>query len=215
MSHIKTASGKRWHILDPRPELVDVEDIAHALSMQCRFNGHCRQFYSVAQHAVVVAREVYRATSDIELAFWGLHHDDEEAYLGDIVRPLKRLETMSRFREVAKRTQDAIAQALGFPSEEPAIVKQIDSRVLATEQRDLMSPWADASPPSYDGEPYEHLAFGDPSWGVPLDGLRLGLPAVRSSARSVAAHYIEVLDARRAEQCFLDYHYRMLEERHR
>ena len=190
MSHIKTASGRRWELLDPCAELVCVEDIAHALSLQCRFNGHCRELYTVAQHAVLVAREVYRETSNLEMAFWGLHHDDEEAYLGDIVKPLKHLDTMREFREVAKRTQAVIAKALGLSStEEPAIVKEIDRRVLATEQRDLMPAWADGSPPSFDGEPLPHLAFRNARHGA-SHGLRRRKHDVSTSsaATSCALH---------------------------
>lgn len=87
---IKTISGVRWDLVSPQADQVSLDDIAHALARQCRFNGHVAATYSVAQHAVIVALEVWRRTRKPELALWGLHHDDEEAYLGDIVAPLKR-----------------------------------------------------------------------------------------------------------------------------
>ena len=53
---IQTFTGKKFSPLEPRREDIDILDIAHSRSMQCRFNGHCRQFYSVAEHSVRVAR---------------------------------------------------------------------------------------------------------------------------------------------------------------
>ena len=55
MDWIQTYSGKKFYPLDPRPEDIDIRDIAHALSLNCRFNGHCRCFYSVAEHSVGVS----------------------------------------------------------------------------------------------------------------------------------------------------------------
>lgn len=156
MTHIKTFTGKRWYITDPQPHLVCLEDIAHALAHQCRFNGHIRWFYSVAQHAVLVADEVFRLTSDVELALWGLHHDDEEAYTGDMVKPLKSIPEMHAFRDVAARTQAAIVEALGLVGPEPAVVKLVDKQMLATEQRDLLVRWEDGEPESFEGA-LEHL----------------------------------------------------------
>src|SRR5690606_19551202 len=70
---------------DPRPGDVDLEVFAHALSLQCRFGGHCKVFYSVAQHCVLTARILHDS-------YWrheALMHDAAEAYIGDVVRPLK------------------------------------------------------------------------------------------------------------------------------
>ena len=82
---IQTFTGRAFYVLDPRPEDVDIEDIAHALSMQCRFAGHCREFYSVAQHSVTASWLV-----PPEDALWGLLHDAAEAYVVDLPRPIKR-----------------------------------------------------------------------------------------------------------------------------
>lgn len=160
---IKTFTGRRWTLLDPRPEDVALEDIAHALSNQCRFNGHVRCFYSVAQHAVLVSGEVYRRTRDYHLALWGLHHDDEEAYLGDMVKPLKRLEQMSAFRNIARSTQSVILEHFGLSWPEPEVVQLVDKLMLRTEQRDLLPGWLDGAWCEQDGrergDALEHIKF--------------------------------------------------------
>src|SRR6266516_3714044 len=79
------ASGKWFNVFDPKPEDIDLKDIAHALANQCRFTGHVREFYSVAQHSVLVSQ-----FCDASDAQWGLLHDASEAYLSDIARPIKK-----------------------------------------------------------------------------------------------------------------------------
>ena len=92
----QTYTGKLVDVENPTPDMVDIQDIAHALSMTCRFGGHCRDFYSVAEHSVIVEQcgiypysphdsQNYRA----QLAL--LLHDAAEAYIGDIVTPVKNL----------------------------------------------------------------------------------------------------------------------------
>ncbi len=76
---IQVRSGRKFHPLDPRPEDVDINDIAHALSNLCRFTGHCTDFYSVAQHSVIASQIVPPAS-----ALAALLHDASEAYMGDI-----------------------------------------------------------------------------------------------------------------------------------
>lgn len=147
---MQTYSGLRFYVMDPRPEDVVIEDIAHALAQQCRYNGHCRCFYSVAQHSVLVSMEVERRrrlTDDSSRscgnwleAVWGLLHDASEAYLGDMVRPLKR--SMPEYRAAEQRVQLAVMQRMGKLLEhepiEPSVVKLADTILLSTERRDLM-----------------------------------------------------------------------------
>lgn len=80
----QTYTGKQFTPYDPQPHQIDIEDIAHSLSMQCRFNGHIKRFYSVAEHAVYVS---YLVSPVAQLK--ALHHDDPEAWIGDMVAPLK------------------------------------------------------------------------------------------------------------------------------
>src|SRR5271165_7548492 len=82
---IQTYTGRVMYPLDPRPEEINIIDIAHALSNLCRFTGHVRTFYSVAEHSVRVSQHC-----DPKDALWGLLHDASEAYLADMSRPMKR-----------------------------------------------------------------------------------------------------------------------------
>jgi hypothetical protein len=82
---IQTYSGRQFWPLDPRVEDVHLEDIAHALSNVCRYTGHVREFYSVAEHSVHVSW-----SCEPEDALWGLLHDASEAYLADMARPVKQ-----------------------------------------------------------------------------------------------------------------------------
>lgn len=150
-----TYTGKQFWPLDPRPEDVCIRDIAHHLSLICRFNGACRTHYSVAQHSVLVADLI-----PAPLKLHGLLHDATEAYVGDMVRPLKR--DMPAFCEVEKRIAEVIAVkfCLKLPAlldKEPAVrerIKFYDNMALMTERRDLMvkSPfsWSVSEPPDAD-----------------------------------------------------------------
>ena len=129
---IATHSGKRFFPLDPRLEEIDINDIAHALSHQCRFSGHCVQFYSVAQHCVLVSQMCDQAD-----ALYGLLHDASEAYLADIPSPLKKTPEFAPYREAEKKLMELICALYGLDPEEPASVKLADKRMLVTEARDL------------------------------------------------------------------------------
>ena len=141
MSWIQTYSGRKFFPLAPRAADVRIEDIAHALAMKCRFGGHCRVFYTVAEHSVRVSRRV-----PPELALWGLMHDAGEAYLPDVGKPIKDSVHIHRegkaktFSDVEDILLERIAEALGFPPVDYAAVRTADLELLATEARDLMAP---------------------------------------------------------------------------
>lgn len=143
---ILTVSGHYFDFLNPENNVVRVTDIAHALSQVCRFAGHTREFYSVAQHSVLVSEIV-----SAENALIALFHDAVEAYIGDVTRPLKNL--LPEYRAVEARLQADIFRKLGLPEEIPAEVKNADLILLATEQRDLM--------PEHDDE-WSLIAYVDP-----------------------------------------------------
>lgn len=110
---------------------VNIEDIAHALSMLCRFNGHTREFYSVAQHSVLVSHLV-----PAEFAMTALLHDAAEAYCGDIVSPLKEL--LPTYQVIHNSIERTIFNQLGVQYPAPECVREADIIALATEVRDLM-----------------------------------------------------------------------------
>lgn len=131
MSWIQTYTGRRVDPLDPAPDALDIVDIAHALSLLCRFNGHCRVFYSVAEHSVRVARAV-----PPEDALWGLLHDASEPYLADVPRPLKQ--RLPEYHVAEERFMRVVAARFGLSWPMPASVDRADTALLVTEARDLM-----------------------------------------------------------------------------
>lgn len=129
--YVSTFSGNRFYPLEPRIDRVQIEDIAHGLAYQCRFNGQTREFYSVAQHSLIVASLV---PSHLRLA--ALLHDAAEAYLGDMVKPLKVL--LPEFAALEDKVTALIGAAFAIDFSEYAPIKRADLIALATEKRDLM-----------------------------------------------------------------------------
>lgn len=145
---MQTASGRAIYPLAPDPALICLDDIAHALALQCRFAGHTRSFYSVAQHSVLVSQ-----VAPFVDAFAGLMHDATEAYVQDLIRPIKRGAGMSGYHTAEIRVWGAMCVRYDMSAVVPAGVKLSDEIVLATEKRDLMrsSPKAwEALPPPMD-----------------------------------------------------------------
>lgn len=148
-----------FDIFNPDPSLIDINDIAHALSLTCRFGGHCRSFYSVAQHSVLVAEWMYKNFSPQKCAMIGmigLLHDAAEAYVGDIPRPIKR--SLINFDKMEFDILQMIYEKYGvwdFYEEEvfikPDSVQFVDDILLSTERRDLMKSgvmgWVKLPPP--------------------------------------------------------------------
>lgn len=132
---MQTYTGKQFWPLDPRIEEICIEDIAHSLAHQCRYGGHCREFYSVAQHSVLVS-----IACDSTDAAWGLLHDAAEAYLVDLPRPIKRYSHLgNEYRSIETNLMFAIRDLFALKGEEPESVKLADNRLLVTEMRDLMA----------------------------------------------------------------------------
>ncbi len=132
---IQTRTNRAFPFDDPSPDDVEIHDIAVALSRICRFGGHSSEFYSVAQHSVLVSQVV-----PSEHALWGLLHDAAEAYIGDMVAPIKRLPEMEPFRALERRVQRAIRLKFELDPVMPPEVKRTDLVLFATEKRDLLGP---------------------------------------------------------------------------
>lgn len=135
---IQTYTGVEFYPLDPRPEDIRIADIAHALSMQCRYTGHVRSFYSVAEHSLRVAE-----LCPPEYALLGLLHDAAEAYLVDLPRPIKLGTEIGRlYREAEDRIMIAVCQRFGLTWQNPMPdpVERADKAMLYVESQALMPP---------------------------------------------------------------------------
>lgn len=127
---ISTFSGAEFYVDECNIEDIPISDIAHALSMNCRYNGHVQKFYSVAEHSVLVSK-----LCDPEDALWGLMHDVTEAFVPDIPRPFKHL--IHGFQEFEDRLAVQMARYFGLPEEMPESVKYIDKHIVGSEARVL------------------------------------------------------------------------------
>ena len=130
--YFQTYHGKRVHPLSPSQDEIDIADVAHSLSQQCRFLGHTDALYTVAQHSVLVSEMV-----PPEDALWGLLHDASEAYLCDLPAPIKRDPQMEFYRIVEEHLLACVARKFGLAPEMPLSVKRADKILLATEFRDV------------------------------------------------------------------------------
>lgn len=135
---MQTYTGRAFYPLAPAVDDIDPVDIAHALALLCRYGGHVRRFYSVAEHCVLMSRAVAP-----EHALWALLHDAGEAYLGDLIRPLKH--AMPEYRTVEDQLMTVICDRFGIDHECPAEVKLADNQILRDERGALMAappmPW--------------------------------------------------------------------------
>lgn len=150
LSWIQTHSGKRVDMTDLRDDSLDIDDIAHSLAHQARYNGHGRIFYSVAEHCVLMADWILAETGDAQIAYAGLMHDASEAYISDIPKPFKRF--LTNYHELEHRFMEAIARVYGFTYPLPSIVKVADSRIVLDERVKLFETiradwtWASSEP---------------------------------------------------------------------
>ena len=156
MSEIKTFSGIMLDPIRPKAELINIEDIAHALSMLCRANGHFKSFYSVGQHCINCMREAQARGYSRRVQLACLLHDGSEAYLSDVTRPVK--EELPVYRIIEEPLQDMIWQKwLGT-----ALTEEEDRQVFAIDDAILY---------------YEFVAL--------MDGTRLWEPAPRLESKPV------------------------------
>jgi hypothetical protein len=135
---MQTYSGGRFYPADPRAEDINPLDIAHALSMLCRYGGHISRFMSVAEHCVLMSEAVAP-----ENALAALLHDAAEAYLVDVPRPLKNI--LPEYRAIEAKVEGVIAERFGLTLPFSPEVKEADNRILLTERDALMPrttrPW--------------------------------------------------------------------------
>lgn len=130
-SWIRTYSGKKFYVFDPKQKDITIKDIAHALSLICRFTGHTEDLYSVGQHSLLVME-----LCPEEFKLEGLTHDFPEAYVTDLATPIKR--QMSNYREIEDNLHVAIAKKFHLQFPMPKIIKEIDTEVFNMEWAYLM-----------------------------------------------------------------------------
>lgn len=130
---ITTYTGKRFVPLNPTTESIDIKDIAHALSNICRFTGHSSEFYSVAQHSVLVSH-----LCNYENRLHGLLHDASEAYIFDCASPLKRSPEFEFYRKIEESIQNIIFEKFNLTNLDHDDVKRADILLLATEAKSFM-----------------------------------------------------------------------------
>jgi len=133
-------SGINVDIFNLQPEDINVYDIAHHLAMQCRWIGATRFHYSVAQHSIYVAAQIYGQTRDFARARKGLLHDGSEAYLSDVARPIKELPALEMYLNIEAQIQRRIYQAFHLSPEDDEIIARVDNEVLIMEGQQLFRP---------------------------------------------------------------------------
>ena len=127
---ITYAGGEFWP-LDPRPEEISMTDVAHSLALLCRFNGHCREFYSVAQHSVIVSQLVNSPRNGLP----ALLHDAAESYIGDIIIPFKN--SLNQVKEIEEKIMEAVYSRFNVGNYDADEIKRADKMALFAEMREL------------------------------------------------------------------------------
>ena len=139
MEHITTFTGENFTPLTPNIDHIKIEDIAHALSLTCRANGHIKRFYSVAQHCINCANEAKARGLDIKLQLACLLHDGSEAYLSDITKPVKK--NLLQYVEIEKVLQELIYKKFlgaALSDDERMQIEEIDEDIFILEFYNLM-----------------------------------------------------------------------------
>jgi hypothetical protein len=134
---METYTGVSFYSFDPHPDEINLRDIAHSLSLICRFNGHAKHLYTVAQHSLNVQRLLKSWGASPRVQLKGLLHDASEAYLCDIPRPLKPY--VQGYYEAEARVQDMIYAKYGVLNvDDGGMVKLADEQMLGYEANRLM-----------------------------------------------------------------------------
>ena len=158
-NYITTYTGIHFYPTEPKSEDLDIRDIAHALSLLCRGNGHVKYFLSVGQHCIRCAREASARGYGDRIALICLLHDASEAYMSDVPRPTKR--EIPVYTEWEEHLLAIIYEKYlgGQPTEEEAhIMKQIDDDVLYYDLLELLSEPSDRPAPQM-LEAFDYTSF--------------------------------------------------------
>ena len=126
-----TNSGVRFDLLDPTPEMFNIDDIAHSLSQSCRYNGHTDGHYSVAEHCVLLADYFRSRQASKRFCLTVLLHESDEPYFGDMISPLKGI--MPKFKEITTHAQFVASQRFGTIWPVPNEIHSADTRIRQDE----------------------------------------------------------------------------------
>ena len=163
MSRIKTFTGIMIDPIHPQSELLRIEDIAHALSMLCRANGHFKVFHSVGQHSINCMKEAQARDYSRRVQLACLLHDGSEAYLSDVTRPVK--EELPVYKQIEEPLQNMIWEKwLGSPltEEEYKQVFDIDDAVLYYEFLTMMDTKLWEETPHLQSQPvFDFIGFAE------------------------------------------------------
>jgi len=123
--HINTYSGKKLNLLDPQPEQICIRDIARGLSYNSHFGGQTPKFFSIAQHCLLVCELMEpNLGNNPNLMMLGLLHDASEAYLGDMLKPLKVM--LPEFQKIENHMMSVILKKYSLDVEMLPIIKEAD-----------------------------------------------------------------------------------------
>ena len=161
--YLTTYTKVPFNTFDPDEDKIDIKDIAHALSMMTRANGHYPEFFSVGQHSIQCCKEAMKRNYVPEIALACLLHDASEAYLADITRPVKQF--LPGYLEIEKRLQDTIYEKfLGrVPTEtEQTAISSVDDTLLYYEFDHYMGEKLQKKPPKlYSAPIFEQKTFSE------------------------------------------------------
>lgn len=133
---IRLRSGRYLDLKNPRPESIAIEDIACGLSKICRFGGQIEQWFSVAEHSILCSSQASADGRSTECQLAVLMHDAAEAFVGDVVKPLK--EMLTDFEEIEHRINLAIEKKFGIDyAAHRDVIKEIDRAMLIAERKIL------------------------------------------------------------------------------
>lgn len=139
---VELASGRYFDVTNPDWTVLELDDIATALSKECRYGGACKGFYSVAEHAVLVSDKLRRLGAPLRLQFAGLHHDDPEWCLKDLQRPVKlalrSMQGAAAYADLTERLEEAIWLAFGTARTDDIFMPAVALWVPGDEHHDLV-----------------------------------------------------------------------------
>ena len=164
MSYITTFTGKHFDPTEPDATMIDIRDIAHALSLTCRGNGHVKIFFSVAQHCINCVREAMARGYSKRVVLACLLHDASEAYMSDVPRPFKQV--LPEYQQLEEQLLTVIYEKfLGEPlnETEQKLLKSIDNDLLYYDLKELLNEVSDEVAPNlniklnYEFVPFEQV----------------------------------------------------------